>query len=1088
MGADDDSVLATSPPFVQRTADQQAALAGIYPTPPDGLIQGQQASQQPSSDNTGAANTQVDPHVFAHDYLPGSDDIPPRQSISSSSNPPAVQHGSDDLFGDMSGEMDFGAGEVGDEDFDFFNEKDAVAAASVELDADMLGTEHGGPNSQRGDNEESMERVVVTATPDLHEEDDELAEGGQGTDNVQHVTVSTPLVVMDHGTGILQKQVHSEPVKPLSPFGIKERLLPPPVPASTCATHQQLEHRRSSTFDPMSFREDLNIGRKFSSQYGSVSYTPHIASSSEVIDISLPPTRKKPRLQRPSDHDSEASESGSESEEDSYESASSVSDDDLPPKTPWSTKNRKRADFEDLALSGELQRMLGGDENQYRTMEGRNKRELQAILGRVLPSISYEGQDPASTQVGAMRDSAPESDQLGSVEDVLHLGNLDLVYTAQLVSKQAVSCMPSVVRELDVLSLGHEAVDATGAAVQLIVDHAIEQTLSNAMRSDIAKLAITRDPPSRTIPAPARPGQPRPPQRSDPGPAIFAVPPPYVRVQRGNDTFEMLPPALDFWETLSLAPTDGQKDIRAYFVCPPNEDLHRSLDAFLSDLGVMYENCKLGSHAHIRNVDEDNELDEYVDGFAMVEMRDDESLEGAIRACAETCTRLGAFLAGVGNQEPERTIVVYVLNPFPDTRATHHLCACFWLLCQAYRDGTPKALRGQPRSDILLQLLPIELVASADGLVVLDAKQSGALAKEVYDRCPPTPEGDYGVISALPNFSAPLFQLASPLPKRIGFQLTAEPPSDLLHELSSLHMAYAISGDGRWLTAAWTDSTARYQSSTSICLCGRTFADVAAEVWGRTREIIAAREVTWRIFIMASGIMEESYRKCWRRLVGQPRKQLFSVTLLSAQLDLDLQLSPPSPSAIEDATTAGAAAPGSAFLTPGSTPQAMTVTVSPDVNGNALPPTPAPSDAAGAFVESDPDAHLIDTADETWAVLLPATTYSAITSPAQTNGLAHGALFKRGSEIPFDGGSSPGCHLPCLGVSLLWTVQVRPNGNVDEGPVKQTEMVLREALKMFRGLSVLTRARGLGGEGGAECWPVHLVNAVRGSEALMRFL
>ena len=162
-GAEGDGALATSPPFLQRTADQQAAMAGIYPTPPDALVQGQQASQQPSSDNVIAHQDQ---NSFGQDLLPASDDALPRQSVSSCSNVPAVQHhGSDDLFGDMGGEMDFGAGEVGDEDFDFFNEEDAAAAAPHGDEDAVVDLEHDLGDDLSLDMNQSPQ--VVAATPQI---------------------------------------------------------------------------------------------------------------------------------------------------------------------------------------------------------------------------------------------------------------------------------------------------------------------------------------------------------------------------------------------------------------------------------------------------------------------------------------------------------------------------------------------------------------------------------------------------------------------------------------------------------------------------------------------------------------------------------------------------------------------------------------------------------------------------------------------------------------------------------------------------------------------------------------------------------
>ncbi|KAK1069926.1 mediator of RNA polymerase II transcription subunit 13 [Friedmanniomyces endolithicus] len=1081
----------TSPPFVQRTADQQAT---IYPTPPDVLLQAQPASQQLGPEILATSGTLIDPSSFGADFLPTSDDIESRQLTSSSSNQLAAQRGNDDLFGDLGGEMDFGTGEVGDEDFDFFNEEeDATATAVVDDDTEILEAEDGDANivDVGGDHGPDVADIVA-ATSRSHEAHDVNAATFQQLGSAlipvdDNLSAESPLMPVELATDPTQAITQHEPDKPLSPFGIRERLLPPPVPASVKSALQHTEDPRRNAFNPLAFRADLEIGSRFSAEYGPGEYKAYDSELPMAMHTSLPPKRKKPRMQRLSDSDSDASEYHSESEEDSYESASSVSDENMPPKTPWRTKKRKRANYEEHALSGELQCMLRNEEVNDGGSEAKGEGELRAVLQRVSEIPKNDDASWLPVQIGETFEnrSTLSSEHLRSPERVLSLTKLDLVYTAQLVSEQAISCLPYIVEQLDWLSFNHGADSDSGSAVHTLVHQLIEHLLPDTTRSDITRLALTPDPPGRAVSAPssARPGQPRPPQRSDVaslGPEIVAVPPSFVRVQRGNDNFEMLPPALYFWEALSLAPINGPKSVRAYCVGPLNEDLQRLTDNFLRDLGIRYEDCKLGSHTHVRYVNENNHLDEYEDGLAPVELGADVSIEGAMRAYAGACTKLGEFLATIGADEPDRTIVVYLLSPFPrEHRVMQHLCACFWLLCKEYRERTPKALRNQPQSDVVLQILPIGIVAAPDTLVMLDAKQLGALAKEVYDRCPPAPDGDQDIKSALSSHTAPLVELASPPPKRIGFQLTAEPPNDLLHEGSSLHRR-------TWLTAAWVDSTGHYQSCSSYCLRGRAFANVASEVWERTKEILAGREVTWRVFIIASGVINESYKDCWREIIARPRKQPFSVTLLSAQLDLDLKLSPP-PTATPDETATNIALTAAGFLTPVSTPQATTsMTFPSDLSSNAAPPTPAPSDAA--LAESDPDAHLIDSADESWAVLFSTATYTAITSPpAQSSAQAHGALFKRGghanTSLTYD------TQLASMGVSLLWTVQVRTNGNVDAGSVKQAEMTLREVLRTFRGLSVLTRARGLVGNGGeGMCVPVHLVGALRGAEALDGYL
>ncbi|KAK0931440.1 mediator of RNA polymerase II transcription subunit 13 [Friedmanniomyces endolithicus] len=1093
---DEEGEVTTSPPLIQRTADQQAT---IYPTPPDVLLLAQSASQQMGPENSANSSALIDPTSFGADLLHTSDDIEPRQLTSSSSNQLAAQRGNDDLFGDLSGELDFGTGEVGDEDFDFFNEEDdATAAAAMGDDNELLEVEDGDADIVGAGGDHASDAVdIVAAASRAQQAHNASAASIQQVESAlirvdDELFAESPPVEL--ATDTTQAISQPQPDEPLSPFGIRERLLPPPVPASVKPALPHTDDLRRNAFNPLAFRADLEIGRRFSAQYGPGDYKTYESEPPTTMDTSLPSRRKKPRMRRPLDSDSDASEFYSESEEDSYESASSVSDENMPPKAPWTTKKRKRADYEQHALSGELQCMLRNEASDDGCSEEKAEAELQALLQRIAENSKYDAASWPPTQMGETFGDrrAPRTDALHPPERALSLTKLDLVYTAQLVSEQAITCVPYVVEQLDWSSSNQDNDPASGSAVHTLVDHLIEQLLPDTTRSDITRLALPHDPPGRAVTASsaARPGQPRPPQRSDvtsSGPDIVAVPPPFVRVQRGNDDFEMLPPALDFWEALSLAPTNGPKNIRAYCVCPLNDDLQRLTNTFLRDLGIRYEDCKLGSHTHVRYVNESNHLDEYEDGLAPVEPGVEDSIEGAMRAYAGACMKLGEFLATIGADEPDRTIVVYFLSPFPrEHRVMQTLCACFWLLCKEYREHTPKALRNEPQSDVILQILPIEVVAAPDALVMLDAKQFGALAKEVYDRCPPALDGEQDITSALSSYAAPLVELASPPPKRIGFQLTAQPPNDLLHEGSSLHVAYALSSDGLWLTAAWVDSTGHYQSCSTYCLRGRAFANAASEVWERTKEILAGREVTWRVFIIASGVVNESYKNCWREIIARPRKYPFSVTLLSAQLDLDLKLSPP-PTATPDERATNIALTAVGFLTPVSTPQATTTMTFPsDTSGNAAPPTPAPSDTA--LPDSDPDAHLIDTADESWAVLFPPTTYTAITSlPAQTDALAHGALFKRGGHA----NTSPICNkqLASLGVSLLWTVQVRTNGNVDAGSVKQAEMTLREVLRMFRGLSVLTRARGLVGNGGeGMCLPVHMVGAVRGAEALDGYL
>ena len=190
-------------------------------------------------------------------------------------------------------------------------------------------------------------------------------------------------------------------------------------------------------------------------------------------------------------------------------------------------------------------------------------------------------------------------------------------------------------------------------------------------------------------------------------------------------------------------------------------------------------------------------------------------------------------------------------------------------------------------------------------------------------------------------------------------------------------------------------------------------------------------------------------------------------------------------------------------MTPNSTPQAI-MTVSPDPSGpsNNAPPTPAPTETAASIAENDPDAHLVDTTDESWGMLLAPTYASPSNSDCQSSSryststpstaLVSGVLFKRGdSHSP-----ASNCRLQSLSVSLHWDIRIRPSGAVDEGPAKQAEATLREVLRMYRNLGLLTKVRRLDSVGQSfadqgKCFnlmPVHVAGAVKAADALDGFL
>lgn len=1092
-----ESPLATSPPFNQRLVDQQAAMSGIYPTPPDGLLPAHMLGPQTSTSEAPLDTMQQSDQ--APRLLESDDTQLENGSRTGFSAEPQTYNEDgltvDDLFGDV-GALDdeLGGNEVGDADFDYFDDGPDEAVDTTK-DVEMVdGTspaETVAPNVEEVDAVQDSVVEQVSPIPD-----EEPVEPPPEPLQLATYASDEPITEADAE----QKRIAEED-QPLSPFRIRERLLPPPIPASAAQQQPQMNHlRRKSTFDAMDFNKDLDLSvryTRYSHLHGDHSA---LASDRAGPNIGLPQKRKRDRMRKPSFsesgvHDGDIAQS---SEDDSLEDASST-DEDMSPtvRLPWDMKKRKR---DSVTIDG-IQPAAVDEWHADGVAATESSETIESLLGLLITPSGVEYNNSLS-------EASKTYDDLESIESMHEFSQLDLVYIAQVVSEQAVTVTKQLaadVRNLADPDNDHNAgIRATFGTSTMRTIHGV---LPSTHECDISKLALVKEAPPRTPSLPSKMGNQSQPGLSHPrqpasregglhnlGLDYFAVAPPFVHVQRSSEAWELLPPALSFWSELGLGPANGAKDVTLLAVIPEtgSEDLRGTVTEFLVELKRGYEGRKMGSlEFATRSKDDVDEEMEDGDGVNVLQALNgtETSLSDLFRGYAKECAHLGSRLAQTGHLDPKRTIVVCMVNMFGDRPGVQQrLCACFLLLCRAYKENAPKAFRNAPRSDIDLQILPVSLIASFHGPVILDSHQIEALAAEIYDRCPPSANAPFDPSPISSILAAPAVQLASPPPKRIGFQLSPDPPSDLLHEGSILHLAYAFSPDGEWMTVCWADSTGRYRRIFSACLRGKPFLDVAGDVWTETADILSAREVMWRVFIVSCGTakMDGGTQNVWKEIVSRKaRKQMLHVTLLSMDTDPALQLSP-SATDTNAKVAFSETTPGGGFLTPVSTPQAATFTVSPDASAqNNAPLTPAPSDTVASIVENDPDAHLVDTTDETWGMLLaPSFTASSASSPGAASPQASGVLFQRGSVTS--------AHLTALGVDLYWDIRVRPNGVVDEGPQRQAEATLREVLKMYRNLSVLTKAKmpkaGRDDAERVEFVPVHASNAMRAAEGLDWYL
>lgn len=200
----------------------------------------------------------------------------------------------------------------------------------------------------------------------------------------------------------------------------------------------------------------------------------------------------------------------------------------------------------------------------------------------------------------------------------------------------------------------------------------------------------------------------------------------------------------------------------------------------------------------------------------------------------------------------DETIVLYVVNPFPEKTAIVDICSCFLRLLNNYIKEFPKNKRAQAVNNIVLQIIPLGFIASPESLVVPSEDDYMRLALEIYARCPQKDQSS----GTLRN--APPFFLAERPPSGLPLKLTADFPSPT-EEPRYIHIAYSLSPDARWVTAAWTDNIGHWQTTISYCLkerngtLSRSLAEIRREIWEATVDILDVLPAHRRIVLARVG-------------------------------------------------------------------------------------------------------------------------------------------------------------------------------------------------------------------------------------------
>ena len=1146
------------------------SVSGVYPTPPDGVVPGTVVSCGDTPSVSGVATNVIlapgdkNPAINLSGPLETHTDDTHGQPLTSPNL--ALQYddynadvNNDDLFEDMDeGNFEGGNG-VTDADFNFFDDPDGDDVIMPDA-----------PNTQEPETtfNEKVEEGIISAAPETNVKEEppdpmaalEFALASASANPEEETRVQavgqasykkefspSDWLQKSHDGLNTQAQAQTQATTtqastpPLSPRLIEITLLP--SPKDRAPKKQNSEQHRDSVFDPLAFNRKMSISdaKYKEGRFGFASEKPKLASvKEETRPKSLRDLPLMTRLRyamgvaSANSHLIASPDALDSDESDTTDETSSESEDEAndPPFKPFpgnfiipikrklptegvatplsatSFAESYGADFGDLVG-------LQTDDSALVALEPTvwdwaivdlppPSEQLSNGTRWALPAFA-----PSFSSVPSTPTSQPDL-SMNLIEEK-PLSGKDSIAIAQIVTDQIASATLDILQEdISTESLERKPSEAQWhRTVKTIFPKAISCSVANFAAVQDAFPDMSAQMKGQQRPPPRRPNE----NATTLGHHMFQLNPPYVRVRRADTLWDLLPPAIPFWETLGLGPCSPPKNVVAFGIYPSSEALTPCVESFLMNMQLAYDSCKLGNHTRVDTVAE------YTGGLVPCKISGSASTRTAFKALRDTCVQLSKALATKHAQMRDKddskidAFVIYMIDPFQQASAIWELCSAFWSLFQSYQQG-PLARSDQvQKPDLVLQVVPIKYIASFETPVILDASVYANLAREVYDRCPPsTPSEDRLPLNI---YSAPSFQLDEPIPRNIQFKLIAEAPQDLMRENSYMHLGYAISLDGMWVTAAWSDTCGKSQTMVSYNLGQRPFSEIAKEIWQTTIEIMQVRRVTWRVCIAKAGIMEREELEAWVFLVQCPTILNLFTTLLTIDAEPHFKFTPPAPPPTASGATGQA--------TPGSTPQAV---VSPE---QGLTPAATPVVETPADTANDTDARLVDLTDETWGIILAHRLHNSHSINEYRPALISGLLVKRGTspDIPAPPSSPDPLPGPIItGVNILWMGAVSPtraatspfppgsgdgvspggagaNAGSAQSPQEPrhnsltwtptpqaraaAENLLKEVLGQFRGLGTLARLRGVKGcRHGAVPW--HVAVAMRSVKGLVKTL
>ncbi|XWW98581.1 hypothetical protein V2A60_006581 [Cordyceps javanica] len=997
----------------------------VYPTPPDAIqnLNGVTPSMDGNLSSPGhqlsvVADVDIDcePPGGAssiHQHTDEMAEVADGKPLQSDNN---LLSEAENMFEDMGGDM-FGDNDITDADFNFFDEQ--PDDLSIDMSLDNIKTANSSTATPVKTEEPSLLTLVPPATESVVFAKPELkhARSSQAEDSLQR------------GRDLQAKSV-KRGSSPFDPDSVFKRLRATASQQNQGATYGVGRSKAYKVFGKVDFHPKMPMLNKKYEHGGFFDFVPNDKDADKLEPGTLPKTdylrrhSKSRTKQQAGSRRSSLVKSGNDSDSQLLDRQllnldGDISDGDDSSSDSDSASNLSVKEPTSPIKSTVKQSTLGEDDAASYATTSKDPElaeEPDEQLALELPRLSLlDGPDTSLFKY--FTDPQPLSLDIS-------LSDEDMVQVAQLVAEQAATGSLLIFNGQGGIGL-RTATEEDVRIEQLTGTRTVLQALREAASSVIGsvspvglkKLLEVQD---GSLPGQGSRVQPRQVPSRDPNSEpikpsnLYQIPCPHLEVRRADVRMSLLPTAVTFWENLGLAPSSGG-----------------NAQTFLGRLKSAYETLKLGTFENMPlSADMDDGVLLY--GVDRISTAPDATMMGHGSALLESMETLSSAMSGL--QVVDTNVVVYFMYSASNPGTIVEACMAFQRFFESYKRAL-SAKRETVKNEIVLQLVSADAISSSTCMVVTPSSELIKLCMETYDRC--TLFGG--------NMPAPAIRLEQPLPRIIDFKLSPAPSSSLARENSCIHIAYARSIDGRWVTAAWTDDRGNEQATAAYCLGrkgepeSRTMNDVANEIWETTVELISTWKVHYRIIMTKCGPTDEGEIDFWIDLARTEIHASVTMVVMTVDTSPSLQLVP-APIKIP-------LQPLSIYTTPVSTPQANIL--SPDAS--ATPATPARDAAAAAATpggestgDTDVDSVLADVMDQTWGAIVNHRLNNTFGTTSIQPALISGYLIKRTGPKAEDVPS-------VMEVNLVYT----------EATARTYEPLLREMLSYFRGLGTLARARGV---------------------------